>query len=131
MICKKELKLKVHKVHKVCKVYKVCKVKSKKLLVMIKKVEEKENNKDNIKDNFYVTSAISTANAGPHIGHTYEIVLTDIIARYKRVRKIDTFFLTGMAEHGTKILRGAKEVKIGPKAFADKNVKNLKIYIKN
>ncbi|MFZ2949103.1 MAG: class I tRNA ligase family protein, partial [Desulfuromonadaceae bacterium] len=74
------------------------------------------------KETFYLTTAIHYANAAPHIGHAYEDVLADIIARYKRDSGLDVWFLTGMDEHGSKILRKAKEEGTGPQAFVDGNM---------
>lgn len=73
-----------------------------------------------------MTTAIHYANASPHIGHAYEDVLADVIARYKRGRDYNVWFLTGMDEHGSKILRSAKDSNMGPQAFVDKNVKQFK-----
>ncbi len=76
---------------------------------------------EEMKETFYLTTAIHYANAAPHIGHAYEDVLADIIARYKRSRGFDVYFLTGTDEHGSNILRKAKEEGIGPQALVDKN----------
>ena len=57
---------------------------------------------------FYLTTAIAYASRKPHIGNTYEAVLTDAIARYKRMQGYDVFFLTGTDEHGQKIEEYAK-----------------------
>ena len=73
------------------------------------------------KDSFYLTTAIHYANAGPHIGHAYEGVLADIIARYKRGRGISTFFLSGTDEHGDKILRAAEKAGKAPQIFVNEN----------
>ncbi len=74
-----------------------------------------------MKKTFYLTTAIHYANAAPHLGHAYQDVLTDIIARYKRASGFDTWFLTGTDEHGSKILRKAKEEGLGPQVLVDKN----------
>ncbi len=71
------------------------------------------------KEKFYITTAIAYASRKPHIGNTYEIILTDAIARYKRLRGYDVFFLTGTDEHGQKIESCAKEAGISPKAYVD------------
>ena len=55
------------------------------------------------KDKYYITTAIAYTSRKPHIGNTYEIVLTDAIARFKRYQGYDVFFLTGTDEHGQKI----------------------------
>ena len=61
------------------------------------------------KPKFYITTAIAYTSRKPHIGNSYEIVLTDAIARYKRLQGYDVFFLTGTDEHGQKIEEYAKE----------------------
>jgi len=78
------------------------------------------------KDSFYITTAIHYANAGPHIGHTYEGVLADIIARYKRGQGVSTFFLSGTDEHGDKILRTAQKNGEEPQIFVNENVQKFK-----
>jgi len=70
-------------------------------------------------DKYYITTAIAYTSRKPHIGNTYEIVLTDAIARYKRLIGKDVFFLTGTDEHGQKIEECAKESGITPKAYVD------------
>ena len=72
-----------------------------------------------MKEKFYVTTAIAYTSRKPHIGNTYEIVLTDAIARYKRQMGYDVFFLTGTDEHGQKIEDCAKESGITPKEYVD------------
>lgn len=69
---------------------------------------------------FYITTAIAYTSKKPHIGNTYEIVLTDAIARYKRMLGNDVYFLTGTDEHGQKIETSAKELGIEPQAYVDK-----------
>ena len=71
------------------------------------------------KEKFYVTTAIAYTSRKPHIGNTYEIVLTDAIARYKRQMGYDVFFLTGTDEHGQKIEDCAKDAGITPKEYVD------------
>lgn len=73
-----------------------------------------ENNKK-----FYMTTAIAYTSGKPHIGNTYEIVLADAIARYKRSQGYDVFFQTGTDEHGQKIELKAEEAGITPKAYVD------------
>ncbi len=68
---------------------------------------------------FYITTAIAYTSRKPHIGNTYEIVLTDAIARYKKQMGFDVFFLTGTDEHGQKIEECAKEAGISPKEYVD------------
>ena len=68
---------------------------------------------------FYITTAIAYTSRKPHIGNTYEAILTDAIARFKRFQGYDVFFLTGTDEHGQKIEELAKEAGISPKAYVD------------
>ncbi len=72
------------------------------------------------KEKYYLTTAIAYTSRKPHIGNTYEIVLTDTLARYKRMRGYDVYFLTGTDEHGQKIEENAKEAGVAPKAYVDK-----------
>ena len=69
---------------------------------------------------YYITTAIAYTSGKPHIGNSYEIVLTDAIARFRRMQDYDVFFLTGTDEHGQKIEDKAKEADISPKEFVDK-----------
>ena len=71
-------------------------------------------------EKFYITTAIAYTSRKPHIGNSYEIVLTDAIARYKRMQGYDVFFLTGTDEHGQKIEEYAKEKGVTPKEYVDK-----------
>ena len=71
------------------------------------------------KEKFYITTAIAYTSRKPHIGNTYEIVLTDAIARYNRLIGKDVFFLTGTDEHGQKIEQIANECGITPKKYVD------------
>ncbi len=68
---------------------------------------------------FYVTTAIDYANGDPHIGHAYEKIGADVIARYRRLAGDDVHFLTGMDEHGQKVAQAAAERGIAPQAFVD------------
>ena len=72
------------------------------------------------KNKFYITTAIAYASSKPHIGNAYDIVLADMIARYKRLQGYDVFFMTGSDEHGQKIEEKAKEAGITPKEYVDK-----------
>ena len=72
------------------------------------------------KKTYYITTAITYTSGRPHIGNTYEIILTDAIARYKRQQGFDVFFQTGTDEHGQKIEEKAKEAGVTPKEFVDK-----------
>lgn len=71
------------------------------------------------KGKFYITTAIAYTSRKPHIGNSYEIVMTDAIARYKRMQGYDVFFLTGTDEHGQKIEEYAKSAGITPKEYVD------------
>ncbi len=68
---------------------------------------------------FYITTAIAYASRKPHFGNTYEVIMTDAVARYKRARGFDVFFCTGTDEHGQKIEELAKTAGISPKAYVD------------
>lgn len=72
------------------------------------------------KGKFYITTAIAYTSRKPHIGNSYEIVLTDAIARYKRLQGYDVFFLTGTDEHGQKIEEYAEAAGVTPKEYVDK-----------
>ena len=72
------------------------------------------------KGKFYITTAIAYTSRKPHIGNSYEIVLTDAIARFKRLQGYDVFFLTGTDEHGQKIEQYAAEAGVSPKEYVDK-----------
>ena len=71
------------------------------------------------KKKFYMTTAIAYTSGKPHIGNTYEFVLADAIARYKRSQGYDVFFQTGTDEHGQKIELKAQEAGVTPKEFVD------------
>ena len=75
---------------------------------------------------FYVTTPLYYVNARPHIGHAYTNVITDCIARYKRLKGDEVFFLTGTDEHGEKIKEAADDTSKEVKVFADDVVKNFK-----
>ena len=72
-----------------------------------------ENNK------YYISTAIAYTSGKPHIGNTYEIILADSIARYKRYMGLDVYFQTGTDEHGQKIEEKAKAAGVTPKEFVD------------
>lgn len=80
-----------------------------------------------MKEKFYISTAIAYASSKPHIGNTYEIVLADAIARYKRFQGYDVYFQTGTDEHGEKIELKAKEAGISPQEYVD----NISGQIKN
>jgi methionyl-tRNA synthetase len=70
-------------------------------------------------ERFYLTTAIDYANGEPHIGHAYEKVGADAIARYRRLRGDEVYFLTGLDEHGQKVAQAAAEDGVSPQAFVD------------
>jgi methionyl-tRNA synthetase len=70
---------------------------------------------------FYVTTAISYPNGRPHIGHAYEVIATDALARFKRLDGYDVFFMTGTDEHGLKMLQTAEREGLSAQALADRN----------
>src|SRR5690606_24980488 len=72
--------------------------------------------------NFYVTTAISYPNGPPHIGHAYEAIATDAIARFRRLEGYDVFFLTGTDEHGQKIQQTAARQGLTARQLIDRNV---------
>ncbi|MBE6015825.1 MAG: methionine--tRNA ligase [Lachnospiraceae bacterium] len=73
-----------------------------------------------MKEKYYMTTAITYTSGKPHIGNTYEIILADAIARYKRMEGYDVFFMTGTDEHGQKIQEKAEAEGITPKEYVDK-----------
>ena len=77
-------------------------------------------------EKFYITTAIAYTSRKPHIGNSYEIVLTDAIARYKRLQGFDVFFLTGTDEHGQKIEEYAVKAGVTPKEYVDKVAKEIR-----
>ena len=78
------------------------------------------------KQKYYISTAIAYTSAKPHIGNTYEIVLGDAIARYKRLKGFDVYFQTGTDEHGEKIELKAKEAGITPKEYVDNIASQIK-----
>ena len=72
------------------------------------------------KGKYYITTAIAYTSRKPHIGNSYEIVMTDALARYKRMQGYDVFFLTGTDEHGQKIEGYANAAGVTPKQYVDK-----------
>ena len=74
---------------------------------------------ENNKEKYYITTAIAYTSRKPHIGNTYEIILTDAIARFRKMQGKDVFFLTGTDEHGQKIQELAEQEGISPKAYVD------------
>ena len=75
---------------------------------------------------YYISTAIAYASAKPHLGNTYEIVLADAIARYKRLLGYDVYFQTGSDEHGEKVEIKAKEAGVTPQEYVDKYANEIK-----
>lgn len=69
--------------------------------------------------NFYITTAIDYTNGAPHIGHAYEKVLADVLARYHRLKGEEVFYLTGVDQHGQKVQQSAEKKGVAPKEFVD------------
>ena len=74
---------------------------------------------------FYITTAIDYVNGQPHLGHAYEKIMADAMARWRRQQGFATWFLTGTDEHGQKIARAAAEAGLEPKAFVDRTAKTF------
>ena len=72
-----------------------------------------------MKEKYYISTAIAYTSGKPHIGNTYEIILADAIARYKRFKGYDVYFQTGTDEHGEKIQLKAEDKGITPQEFVD------------
>src|SRR3954469_2548440 len=68
---------------------------------------------------FFITTAIDYTNSAPHIGHAYEKVLADVIARYHRLKGDDVFFLTGVDQHGQKVQQSAAKEGVPPAKFVE------------
>ena len=79
-----------------------------------------------MKEKYYITTAIAYTSSKPHIGNTYEIVLADAIARYKRLQGYDVYFQTGTDEHGEKIEKKALEAGITPQEYVDNVASEIK-----
>ena len=79
-----------------------------------------------MKEKFYISTAIAYTSSKPHIGNTYEIVLADAIARYKRLQGYDVYFQTGTDEHGEKIEQKANECGMNPQEYVDNIVNDIK-----
>src|SRR5256714_11369667 len=67
---------------------------------------------------FFITTAIDYTNSAPHIGHAYEKILADVIARYHRLKGERVFFLTGVDQHGQKVQQSAQKAGVEPGEFA-------------
>lgn len=79
------------------------------------------------RNTFYVTTAIAYPNGEPHIGHAYEMITTDAIARWKRLEGCDVFFLTGTDEHGIKMVQTAQAQGVPVRELADRNAGRFKM----
>jgi methionyl-tRNA synthetase len=81
------------------------------------------------KPRYYITTAIAYPNGAPHIGHAYEAIATDAIARFMRLDGYDVFFLTGTDEHGMKIQQTAKREGLTPRQLLDRNVPRFRAMV--
>ena len=79
-----------------------------------------------MREKYYLTTAIAYASGKPHIGNTYEIIMADAIARYKRMKGFDVFFQTGTDEHGQKIEEKAKKANMEPQQYVDKIAQEIR-----
>src|SRR6202008_3964900 len=82
------------------------------------------------KPRYYITTAIAYPNGPPHIGHAYEVIATDAIARFMRLDGYDVFFLTGTDEHGQKIQQTAAREGLTPRQLLDRNVPLFEAMVK-
>src|SRR5580704_1245105 len=82
------------------------------------------------KPHFYITTAISYPNGAPHIGHAYEAIATDAIARFMRLDGYDVYFQTGTDEHGIKMLQTAARDGITPRELTERNVPRFQAMVK-
>lgn len=83
------------------------------------------------KKTFYLTTPIYYPSGNLHIGHAYSTVAGDAMARYKRLRGYDVYYLTGTDEHGLKIQKKANEEGVTPQEYVDKIVSGIKNYGRN
>ena len=74
---------------------------------------------------FFLTTAIDYTNGSPHIGHAYEKVLADVIARYRRLRGDEVYFLTGVDQHGQKVQQTAEKEGVHPATFVKRTTKKF------
>jgi methionyl-tRNA synthetase len=79
---------------------------------------------------YYITTAIAYPNGAPHIGHAYEAIATDAIARFMRLDGYDVFFLTGTDEHGSKMLQTAAKENLTPRQLVERNVPRFQAMVK-
>src|SRR6516164_2876371 len=87
------------------------------------------NGRSMAKSPFYITTAIAYPNGVPHIGHAYEAIATDAIARFMRLDGYDVFFLTGVDEHGIKMQQTAHREGITPRELSDRNVPRFRAMV--
>lgn len=80
----------------------------------------------NMAKTYYITTAIDYVNAEPHIGHAYQKIVADALARYHKIKGEEVFYLTGTDEHGKKVQEAAEKAKLKPKEFVDKISKKFK-----
>lgn len=80
-------------------------------------------------EKYYISTAIAYTSAKPHLGNTYEIVLADAIARFKRLQGYDVYFQTGTDEHGEKIEGKALEANMTPQEYVDNIACQIKRYL--
>src|ERR1700691_5560808 len=79
---------------------------------------------------YYITAALAYPNGAPHIGHAYEAIATDAIARFARLDGRDVFFLTGTDEHGIKMLQTAAKENVTPRELVERNVPRFQAMVK-
>jgi methionyl-tRNA synthetase len=82
------------------------------------------------RERFYITTAISYPNGAPHIGHAYEALATDAIARFHRLDGKDVFFLTGVDEHGLKMYQTARDAGLRPEELAQRNTPRFEAMVR-
>ncbi|MCZ6673398.1 MAG: methionine--tRNA ligase [Verrucomicrobia bacterium] len=80
---------------------------------------------------FYITTAIDYANGSPHLGHAYEKVLTDVVARFRRAKGDSVYFLTGLDEHGQKVQQSAEKQGVSPQEFCDSVAEEFQALCRN
>ena len=84
------------------------------------------NAKNLPRESFYITTAIVYPNGAPHIGHAYEAIATDVLARFQKLDGKDVFFLTGTDEHGQKMIQTAQKEGVSPFELATRNAALLR-----
>src|SRR6185369_14827823 len=76
-------------------------------------------------DSFFITTAIDYTNGAPHIGHAYEKILADVLARYHRLKGDEVLFLTGVDQHGQKVQQSAEKAGVSPQEFVNEVTKKF------